>query len=225
MKTTDLVAQFRRVTGDKVTPYLWDDDTIVSFFNAAIDEACLRRDFIFESNTDGLSNLVLREGELHADISGSLYKIDIAHFLNSSGQRTDLEIRSRGDLSFRNNLPDLQAVGDPAFLITDDKKIFILPPPPFGGGIIELEGYRTPLASEKLSLNDVDSEPVISERHHSRLHHWAVYLALSDVDLDSYAPQVAAVHLEKFEDYFGDMLRANRQRLNSQNRPHRNHLW
>jgi len=227
MNITQLIAQFREEAADAATPYLWSDAVVIGYFNEAVDEACRRKDLIYESEL-GMCELDVESGEKSYNLSEYITRVDKAYLVASDDDEyTYLDITDRDTLDTIDSAWRENTDGDPKYLVVEDLKVW-LAPTPTESYTLWLEAYRTPIVREQMIAVVAPAtalSPKIGLAHHQYLFHWACHRAYNKRDIDKYSPQLAKDHEEKFENYFGTRPNADRKRKTRENRPHRNTLW
>lgn len=220
MLLDDLIEKFRAESGDSVEPYQWDDDYITGLFNDAVNEACVRKDLIFDASTADVCKISAVSGTAYYSINDAISRITRAYLVDSGGSFTYLDLVDREYLDQMDPYWR-EGDGDIKYLIVDEVSVQLNVSPTEDYNL-NLEVYRMPLISEVMPTKN---SPAISSAHHAYLHHWPMSVVFLQDDADYFSPDVAAMNLKKFEDYFGTRPDADRKRASQANRPHRNKLW
>ena len=221
MTLTELLAEFREMSSDAQAPYLWSDVVVTKYLNSAVDEACTRKQLLFDATTDDVCELTVEADTATYLLSSEIVFVAKAYFVSESEEYIYPEIISRDYLD-RTAPGWRELTGSPEYLIVDENSVQIVPPPTedYTG---HLEVYRTPFAEEKMV--DVDDSPIIATAHQQHLYHWPLHVAYSKRHASQYDPQRSQFHLDKFEEYFGRRPDADRMRKQRENRPQVNKLW
>lgn len=212
MTLEDLIARFRIDSTDTVLQGgLFDDEWITAWLNDAQQEAAIRGRLLYEASQPSICEITTAPGVTVYPLHESLYELSSTRY-RVQGDLTSkpLELTTREDLDrVRPNWRD-DAQGCPRYIIQDDSRLTIWPAPDSAGTVL-LEGYRLPL-NAMASDND---KPEINAAHHRHLVYWALHMAFSRPDADSFDPQRAVTAEKAFTRYFGirpdsDLRRASR---------------
>jgi hypothetical protein len=226
MNITELISRARRESGDTETPYLWSDAQLLDLFNDAEEEACKRKQLIFDATTAAACNIAVASGDRVKDLHESIVYITAAYLVDSSGAYIYLSLKDRDELD-RIYPTWREAAGEPVYLVVDEDSCQLVPEPE-ADYTLYLEVYRTPIDSEKMVLPGGEEDPVsptIARAHHKHLTNYVLAEIFKDPDADTYSPGKADLHEKRFNDYFGLPTDADRGRKARENRPHHNKLW
>lgn len=221
MNIDDLVVRFGIEVKDTEEPYLFPIGERITLLDEAVEEACLRKNLLFDDSTAALTQIAVVAGTTTYQLHDAVNHITVAYVVVGT-EYFYLELVSRDELdrirpAWREDEQD-----DPKYLVVDEQQVRIVPPPA-SDGTMYLEIYRVPLDEEKMV--ETGDEPVIASTHHKHLVYWACAEALDRPDADYYAPGEAKRFRDQFENYFGTRPDADRLRKTRENRPHRNKLW
>ena len=232
MTITELIAQYRRESRDNADPPLVSNEELIVLYNEAIDQACTRKQLLFDATTADVCELDIDDTTAIYDLHESIVTPTMAYLIDSTGKHIPLKIVDRFEMDRINPVWRADAAGEPGYLIVDEKSVQ-LTPPPAAAHTLKMEVYRTPLATEKLPADPEDepfteehtSSPVIAKGHHEHLVHWVLSRVYGYGDNELLAPGKAAKHESMFNRYFGLPPTADRMRSGMTNRPHRNKPW
>lgn len=225
MNATELLQQARQEGHDEVTPYMWSDALLIRLFNEAVDEACRRKDLLFDDVSVGVCQIDISEA------LGGHYWLDesvrtiVKAYIDYGDYKKNLTIVSRPEVDqLSPDWRDLEA-GEPDFLVQDEGRIQLIPAP-LDTATLRLEVWRVPMSPELLEATPaIAGTPYIASIHHRYLYHWVLAKAYMIDDLDSFNPEKAARHDQAFIDYFGLPRDASLLRETRMNLPRRNKVW
>jgi hypothetical protein len=205
------IAAFRDRTGDTEAPYLWSDQEVTLFLNAAQDEAAERAYLIFDATTDEVCEIPIVAGTATYDLHPSILKIQRA--------KLDLGNRPLVETSIEKLDEECQGwettSGNPCrFFQTSDTTI-TLQPNPTVNDTLRLRAFRLPL----VRMEDDADEPEIAAKHHYRAIDWALRCAYLKQDSETLDKGKAAEHEASFTASFGERPDANVQRKRRDRRP------
>lgn len=222
MTLNDLIILFGIETRDTVEPYLFPVDERMMWLDEAVEEACLRKNLLFDDSTAAICTIDVTTPTYSYDLHEAINHITEAHLIVGT-EYFYLNLVSRDELDQIRPGWREDSVDEPKYLVVDENSVRLVPPPA-NDGTLQLEVYRVPVESEYMSVSS-GKVPVIAATHHKWLVHWAVFKALGRPDADYYHPEGAQKALNAFENYFGRRPDADRLRKTRENRPHRNKLW
>jgi hypothetical protein len=228
MNLAELMAEFRADANDEEIPYLWSDDNLVAWANEAEEEACIRKNLIFDRTTEDVDDVpvckvAIFEGTGTFSLHESIVLVRNAYLVDASDEVIPLKIYDRFKVECLDD--DWRTTSDePTGIIFDDTggELNCLPEAAY---TLYLEVYRTPLTKMAAYSGASIDSPEIAPRHHHYLLHWMLYRAYSKRDVDTFDPNRAAQEKREFEAYFGLRPAANARRRGMQNRPKRNRCW
>lgn len=194
-----LIAQFRRLSGDNVEPYFFDDELLTEFANQAETEAAIRAKLLYD-NTD----IDLTAGDAVYSLSSEVFSVVRAILIDSDNKKTTLEIIDRQSLDHKNPIWQEAADAKPKYVVVDESSIELSPAPDVDY-TLKISYHRTPLVAMAL----VSDEPEINARHHDGLVYWMLFQALQANDYDSMNLNISADSEQKFIKRFGIRPDAN----------------
>ncbi len=200
MKLSDLIAETRRRLDDQAAPYLWSDEELTAYLNAAEREACERAKLI-EDDSSAMTLLNLVAGTAKYNLNPLILGVNRVFMRGRALDRTTRE--KLDDTSGRWE----DDTGEPrAFM--DEVRYLRLYPQPTEDDTARLTVWRLPL----LPMEDEDDEPEIGERYHLRMLDWAIRLAYLKRDADAFDQAKADKHEAMFINSFGIRPDSNVQR-------------
>lgn len=212
MNVADFIAEFRRVTDDVKTDYLWEDEEIVNYLNDAVNEACERALLLEDRNTAATCSIALQAFQGDYALHPSVIKVKRLTFRGRALNETSVEAMDAQD-------PDWESrTGQPRQYICGQNAGLRLVPAPVAGESIALTVYRTPITA--LTMDDDTAEPEIPARHHMRLLSWVYRCAYLKQDSETLDRDKAERHERIFEASFGARPDANVMRKQRDRRPH-----
>lgn len=211
-KLIDSENTFRTNVHDNAVPYFCEHSEFVQFFNEAENEACIRKNLLFDRSTASVCEVAVAVGDQSKTINPLIIQVKNAYLDN--GTHYNLGIIDAEELEYTE--PDWRSTSKrPDKCIVEDKTIRFNAKAD-GEYTLRLEVYRLPLAPIRAS-----GEPEIAEIHHEYLLEWAYHKYYSKRDTDVYRPDLAAEHERRFVNYFGERPTANRLRNDQANRQYR----
>ncbi len=195
-----LIDDCREELDDAAAPYLYQDEVLIRHLNEAVEEACVRARLLLESNRPDICRIQLKPGRADYPLHPAIYVI----------RRATLADGGREPLC-RTTSVALDGVcrdwrgesGTPQFLLRDRQARQIsVAPIPEAEQELTLTVWRLPSADEALETDD--DEPVIDPIHHRKLIHWCCWRAFAKKDSEKDDMSRASLHLQIFEDYFGE---------------------
>lgn len=203
MNLRNLRDRARSETKDQQRPYLWSDDEWRDYFNEAADEAAIRARLIEDDQIE----VDATAGDAYADYPEHVWAIQRVYF---GGNRLTLTDRETLDATEPDGWEDRQ--GDPLYCYEVGGRLRFYPMPSVSG-TARLVAFCVPATP---MVND-DDEPQLRQRIHSQLLDWALFLAYSKKDADTFDVNLAAIHAAAFEKIFGprpDEKAMRRMRIN-----------
>jgi len=231
MNIVELEAQFRSDTGDDTVPYLWSSAVVLGLHNEAENEACRRKDLIFDNSTTAVCQISVTSSTAIYSLHAKVKKVTWASLTDTDGIKTTLAVMTRDALEER--YPGWRDSTDiPYALIVDDNKVQIVPAPA-ASYTLNFEVYRLPLVAMFLPEAPVPTpppdplvvSPEIAEPHHFYLGYWAKHLAYSRRDRDEYDAAEAVKNEARFSRYFGPRATVDMGRSLRVNTPRCNKVW
>ena len=217
MNLEQLIASFRVDADDIEAPFLFRDEWVSMWLSEAQAEAAIRGRLILEDANPAVCQIAVTSGTASYELHRSVYEIAYLRFVPAGQTRAvALPLVSREWLDDKR--PGWRDIaGKPEFAIQTDRRIRLVGVPD-AGGVLHLEGYRTPLKA----LESDSDKPELAEQHHRHLVNWALYRAFSRPDSETINPQRAELALSAFTRYFGlapdsDARRATRHDLHQVN--------
>ena len=219
-----LIDQARRDLDDPEVPGGGDDslslfstEELVSYLNRAVDEACIRTELIVDSDTPEVTRIAVVAGQASYPIDARVLHVKRVR-LTGVSQATVLEKSDRDSLdSSRPNWED--ETGVPRYYLQDMNQALRLYPTPDKDAQLALTVWRRPLETLK-SHKAAVQEPPIPPEHHFQLLDWVYYLALGKQDVDTYQPEQARSHGQRFAEWFGDRKSAWEMEFDRKKNPH-----
>lgn len=214
MTLEELINSFRIMASDKVEPYFWSDEEVVSFINEAQHEAAIRGRLLYAV----AEPLLITEGQPVYQMPKGMYEPNLAIYDGND----DLDVRrllfrSMKSLDMENEAGWQSKKGTPKYLAITDNWCRIVPIPEKSGSVL-IEGYRLP---EQMLLSEADTvEPEIAQQHHGYLVYWALHKAFSIPDTEVFDPQRSQNAEQEFTSYFGLRPDSYLRRDTRLNQPH-----
>lgn len=222
MDVAALIARFRVLAGDKRTPPLWADETVVDWLNEAEREACIRAHLLEDDTTAAIVNITVVPGQfayrLHPLVQDvkrlRIYypAIDDApacfHKIDLGDEETD--IRAKWD-----ECPN--ADGRPCFYAVfgdgdenTGRTLILDKVPSAPATTLQMVVDRFPL--QPMDAASGSDTPEIHPNHHPHLLHWALHVAYQVRDIEGSAKDRVDVHEQRFINVFGERPDANVRR-------------
>lgn len=208
MIVDDIISRARVWLDDRVEPYKWSDDYLLTLANAAQEEACktallLKRSEVASVLASGAQSSVLAHPVLH---------INKVNLIDAQNHITPLTMLTPEEYGVLETSYQANSVA-PSFYTYDgvSNAVSVLPPP--SGDVELLVTYASiPSEDEQMGFGD---EPVISAAYHRHLVHWIVFEALMDADEDKANPTKAADAETRFYKQFGLPMSAKAHKMSS----------
>lgn len=179
----------RSETQDLERPYLWSDDDWRDYFNEAADEAAIRARLIEDDQIE----VDVTAGDAYADYPEHVWAIQRVYF---GSKRLILSDRETLDATEPQGWEDRQ--GDPQYCYEVGGRLRFYPAP-LTSGTARLVAFCVPATP---MANDEDT-PQLRQRIHAQLLDWALFLAYSRKDADTFDANLAEKHAAAFEKVFG----------------------
>lgn len=199
MNLDRLIAQFRRLSGDNVETYFFDDELLTEFANLAETEAAIRAKLLYDSK-----DITLTVGDPVYSLSPEIFSVARAILIDSDSKKTTLEIIDRQSLDHKDSIWQEAADAKPKYVVVDESSIELSPAPSIAY-TLRISYFRTPLTE----MSSGSDEPEINARHHDGLVYWMLHLALQANDYDSMNLKISEDSEQKFIKRFGIRLDAN----------------
>jgi hypothetical protein len=214
MDVAAFIAEYRRVTGDTVDPYLWSDAFILSAVVEALNEACERALLIEDRTTPACCAITIVAGTDTYALHSSVIKVKRVVFRGRALEESSVEAEDR-----RNPVWESQT-GEPKRYILTERELRLVPNPVAGvnGETLALTVYRRELVARSLSGAGAEA-PEINERYHLRLMNWLFFKGYSKRDAETLDPVKAETFEALFTADFGARVDANVQRKQRDRRP------
>lgn len=219
MNLESLIRQFREEAHDEEKPYLFSNILLTRLFNESVDEACRRKDLLFDDSTLAVCEIPVVAGTETYPQHDSVRTITSA-FLTLD--QIPLVIVTQQWMDNLNPLWRFLDPDTPQYLIVNQRSVRLVPQPVVSD-TLKIEVFRTPLPTEFMISNT--SVPPISAHHHRFLYHWVMLKAFNMDDGDTFDPSKVVTHTELFNAYFGLPRDADLLRETKANRDHRNKIW
>lgn len=201
MTTDDLLNLAREFLGDKVEPYLWSDDFLLSALNRAEQEVAIRVLPFHDETTDAVTKIsVVADTDTYA-LDPRVIRIDGLLYDGTPLPQADPEdlFKTQGE-TWRDQ------TGTPTAWFCDGRNITLVPTPIFSG-TVRLQVKRLPLTD--LSL--FSGSPELDSVFHRALLHWVCWEAHQIIDSDVARPDWAMNQLMQFDQVFGPKVSARVQ--------------
>lgn len=209
MTLEELIAEFRRVRQDAVSPYLWSDDEITGYVNEAVNEACERALLIEDRITPAVCTLPLVIGQSSYAIHDSVVKIKRITLAGVVLPETSIEAMDGSDSFWETRS------GNPSAYLLEGNIGIRFNRAPTKVENASLTVYRTPL----VPLTASTASPEIKALYHLRLMPWVYRCALLKQDSEVSDPIEAEKQEATFIRSFGERPDANVQRKRRDKRP------
>lgn len=201
MNLRQLIDLFRAKTDDREVPYLWSDDEIVEYANAAVEEAARRAGLLVDS-TSAVTEIDLPAGESVVTLDPSVIFVRRAT-LKSTGRPLLPRVSRTMDELCPNW--EVRMPSDPEIFVPDWEtgKLFIVPPAAITD-TLKLTVVRTPVREMEAD----DDEPEINRRYHRGLLNGMLHHGYLKPDADTFNAKAAADHEALFTIEFGPVSSA-----------------
>lgn len=192
MTREELIRRARLSTQDLAAPYLWADEEWSDFLNEAADQAAIRARLI---ERDDLAEDVVA-GDAYVPYPDAVWSIRRVR-LDSRSEPLDLVDRAMLDC---NEAPGWEERTGTPWACYEVNQQLRLYPIPEQGGTVTLTAYCTPRP-----MRCDDDQPALPGRLHAYLLDWALHLAYSKQDTETFDAQKSGKHEAAFEARFGPM--------------------
>lgn len=203
MELQDHLAAVREMLGDQAEPPRWSDETLTRYLNNAVREVCIRARLL---KADAVSHPDLFVVTLVADtaryaLDAKVLALQRAILVDAT---TPLELVTAHTMDrlvegWDNGSPE---TGTPAYGVMDlEQKSLTLYPTPDAATTLRLRGWRLPLDTELMEVDD--DEPVVLIPDEENLKHWVGYEALQHRDMEEADRARSDYHLTVFTSVFG----------------------
>jgi len=207
MTLSELISAFRSLADDTVEPYLWSDADVTLYLNEAEKEAATRASLLTDDSSATYSQIEFTSGQATYDLNSLVLDVNR---VTLDGEV--LEKKSKALLDADD--PEWETTeGTPLYYVLDIQTIKFSPVP---DAVLTayLDVTRLPVPMES-------SGPEIHPKYHFKLLDWALHLAYSRRDADTFDPTKAMNYESQFAKSFGDSQSANTQRQRLQQAPDR----
>ena len=196
-----------------------DDDRLIRFLAEAEDEACRRKDLLFDDTTVADdSSVPISEITIVADtraysFSQKITRIERVMYEDVDGNLTTLTQIGGDELEAQ--FPTWRVdKGIPCRYLIRGRKIYPLPIPSTNedANKLKLEVYRTPVTKVADPVGPPIDTFEIDEEWHEGLTYWPAHRAFMDRDEDLEDPAGQKFFYQKFEEIFGPPLSAATRR-------------
>ena len=195
MLATEILAQFRELTDDLASPYLFSDASVLRYMNNAENEAARRARLLVDSSTAEVTKYSIGIGKSWLTLDPRV--VFVKRFM-ITGQTLPIGRAHRDDM-------DILVPG-----WEDDTGTILAYVPNMETGKLRLyrttdKAYVAKLTVVRTPLNPItiSTEPEINPRYHDKLVHWMLYEAYMKNDSESFNGKKAVDHLALFEQEFG----------------------
>ncbi len=192
MTLEELRRRCREKSGDaKNKPYLWSDDDWRDYFNEAANEACIRARLIEQEDIE----LDHSANDAYADIPDHVWSVQRVTF---NGCRMILCDKAMLDDCEGENW-ESRTADTPIACYEIGGRLRFYPIPTTTGHVLA-HGFCTP---ERPLVNDKDEPAWMRDRLHEKLMNWALHVAYSKQDADTFNAGLADKYESAFERDFG----------------------
>lgn len=197
-----LIEQARDELNDAQTTYLWSDAVLTALFNEAVFEVNRRTRCIVDNRSLDVCRIALTAGQSEYDLHPSVIVVRRAALASRRSQPLLRTTQASMDLNY---LDWREQRGEPrCFVRSTVRGVVFVSPVPDADDTLELEVWRDPLDVEVMEVSaDSPSDAGIPSAHHRKLVHWVCFRAFMRHDTETEMPQMASMHLDMFEAYFG----------------------
>lgn len=203
MNLRQLIDRGRSESKDLRTPFKWKDSEWVAYFNEAAEEAAIRARLIEDDQIE----IDVSANDAYADYPEYVWSIQRVYL---GGRKMILTDRATIDASEIDGWEEKTGVPQYCYEVGGRLRFH---PVPTEAGTARMVAFCTP---KRPMVNDGD-EPGLRARIHSQLLDWALHLAYSKKDADTFDAGLASIHENAFEKTFGPRLdekAIRRQRIN-----------
>lgn len=207
MNLRQLIDRGRSESKDLRKPYKWSDPDWVFYFNEAANEASIRARLIEDDQIE----VDVSANDAYADYPEYVWAIQRVYFGSKKLILTDRETL---DASEGENWEDQTGAPDYCYEVGGRLRFY---PIPDAAGTARVVAFCTP----KTPMVKDSDKPSLRDRLHLQLLDWALHLAYSKKDADTFNADLAAVHEAAFEKTFGprpDEKAMRRKRINVRRR-------
>lgn len=201
MKLSELRDAYRQDTRDLKKPYLWSDEELDRYANAAVDEACRRAGLIVDSTSEA-AQIDVDAGDAFVELHESVIYVRRAKLTSQSNTLVPRVARAMDE-----DVPGWEDANpaQPRVFVPDwETGKLRFWPPSKTADTLKMTVVRTPLTP----MDDDNDVPPIASRYHLKLIDWMKFLGYSKQDADTYDPKKAALHADLFTAEFGPPIGA-----------------
>lgn len=191
MNLRALIDHCRSLTQDTVKKYMWSDDEWIDALNEAGDEACIRARLIEREDIE----LEQTANEAYADIPDHVWSVRRVTF---NGRRLILCDKSMLD-ECEGDAWEERTADVPVCCYEVGGKLRFYPIPTTTGAVL-VHGFCTP---ESPMSADSDEPDWLRPRLHRNLVDWALHVAYSKADADTFDAGLSSKYEASFEKTFG----------------------
>lgn len=219
MNLEALIKDFRRLSRDRVVPYLTPTEDVIDFLNEAEEEACIRAKLIRDDATVEVVEIDTTVGTSTYALHPSVFEIISMRLKPGNGMpsrpiypttRGEMDVR---DSAWRDYGGTLHVPVD--WVILDETTIRLAGFTELDDQVL-LEVYRVPLAP----MAEDDDTPEIGVIHHRKLVQWALHRAFGVPDSDLFDADRSELAEREFTKHFGPRPRADMHRRMRVDIPH-----
>lgn len=200
MTADDLIGLAREFLGDKVEPYLWSDDFLLSALNRAEQEAAIRLLCFHDQTTDAVTKISVTANKATYALDPRIIRVESLLYDGSPLPQVDPE-----SLDTIQGSAWRDEAGVPLYWFCDGRNIHLTPTPEIPA-TIRLHVLRLPLA-DITAFGSPEIETVLQRP----LLHWVCWEAHQIIDSDVSRPEWAMTQLAQFERVFGPAVTARVQ--------------
>lgn len=205
MNADELLSAFRHEVTDTETPYLWTDEEVYGYIDAAQKMFCRLTDGIADAATPSVCTLSITAGAPWVDISPLILKVRSA-YRTDTGREVgviNVEDMARRGWRFDGNRGRMQAL----IAGMTDHKLRVYPDP-IEDVTVHLTVFRLPLHS----VSDVQIDLEIGDQHHWYLLDWMKHLAHKKQDAETYNKGRSDLFERSFRSYC-DQAKREQERI------------
>jgi len=204
MNSTDLFNAFRSDVRDEVTPYLWSDNDLVRYANAAQIQFCKLEGGIADSSS-AATQIAVVSGQAFATLHSSVLKVRHARRV-SDGR--ELELMNLEDVQQGYNQPTDYGISSTSTSLTSTGEVRAMV---LGMELNKVRWLQIPVANDTVQMT-INRKPLttitgagialeIEADHHEYLLLWMKYLAHMKQDAETYDKGRADNFKAQFEEY------------------------
>lgn len=211
MNLGELLALSRQRLFDTTPPYLWSDEQLIDYTNAAVLEALERSRLKFDRSTTSVTSIPISAGTRSYALDPAIQSIRRVIAVVGDVPEYDIPLRTIQDLIVRVGVGWALQEGDPYSYWVDPEGINVYPMP-LRDYSLKLEVFRRAMDSELLVLES-DIPALVPAQFHRDLVFWVLKEAYSIHDADVENLKRADRNEMLFEKRFGYRPSAKAERF------------